>query len=795
MTLLVFWSIAWLVGIWLGSLLAIPLYAWAGVVPIASLAAGLIRSPKARLLLGCAAALALGATRLTMAQPHFDERSLATYNDRGVATLVGVVAAEPDVRDTYVYYKLDAKSLALEDTEGEPLTVHGAARLRGPRYPVYAYGDRLQVRGGLETPPVWEDFSYRDYLARKNIHSYIPRAQVEWLASGDGSAWKRAMLDFKGRAQATVARIIPEPEASLLTGILLGVESGIPADTMEAFSATGTTHVIAISGFNITIITALLMATLGRIVPDRRLATGIAIAGVVTYTILVGADAAVVRAAVMGVVTIVGLTVGRPGLALNSLAFAAILMTALNPHTLWDVGFQLSAAATLGLILYSELFGETVQRLLARKLSTARATQVVGWISDALLLTVAAQITTTPLILKYFGRLSVVTLLTNVLILPVQPLVMFFGGTATLVGLIVEPLGRVVGWGAYLWLTWTIRVVEWTARLPHASVPLELSDLGLVVVYVVIGGLTALVLLTPQRRRTLWGNVRTRLPLKAALGGMTLVTAVAWFAIRQFPDGVLHVTFLDVGQGDAIFVETPGGVQILIDGGPEGSALLSELGCHMPFWDRTLNLVVLTHPDADHLSGLIPALERYGVRAVVARALPHETDLVAAWEKALANEENGGATLVRGEAGARLTLSDGVTLEILHPGAELIEGSDADSNNNSVVLRLTYGDVAFLLPGDVEAEVEGELVRSGAYLRSTVLKVPHHGSKTSSSLPFLDAVRPQVAVISVGQGNKFGHPSEEVLERLEGTLVFRTDHNGTVSIASDGHRLWVDAER
>jgi len=649
------------------------------------------------------------------------------------------------------------------------------------------------VQGELETPPEWEDFSYRDYLARKSIYSYMARAQVERLSGGEGTVWKRVLLDFKGRAFAVIGRIIPDPEASLLSGILLGVDTGIPPNLMEDFSATGTTHVIAISGFNISIVVALLMTTVGRIIHNRWLAAGIAILGVVIYTILVGADAAVVRAAVMGVITVIGLTVERQGIALNSLAAAAIVMMALNPHTFWDVGFQLSVFATLGLILYSELFEGSTQRLLERKLSAERAKQVVGWISEALLLTLAAQITTTPLILFHFGRLSVVTLLTNALILPVQSLIMFFGGAATLIALAVEPLGQIVGWGAYVPLTWTIRVVEFTARFPYASVPLKLPFWGLVAVYGVIAGLTALALLPPGRRETVLQSLRQRLSLKLVLSGMALATVVSWYAILQFPDGKLHVVFLDVGQGDAIFIETPGGVQILVDGGPEGSVLLSELGRQAPFWDRSLDLVVLTHPDADHLTGLVPALERYGVRAVVARRVGHDSELVVAWEEVLADE---GATLIRGEAGTRLELSDGVALDILHPGSELVmNGAEADTNDNSVVIRLTYGEVAFMLTGDVEARVERALVRSGVYLHSTVLKAGHHGSKSSSIQAFLDAVDPQVAVIPVGEGNDFGHPAGEVLARLEGMLVYRTDERGAVTISSDGHKLWIETER
>ena len=192
------------------------------------------------------------------------------------------------------------------------------------------------------------------------------------------------------------------------------------------------------------------------------------------------------------------------------------------------------------------------------------------------------------------------------------------------------------------------------------------------------------------------------------------------------------------------------------------------------------------------LDGAVESHDRLE-RGVTARAVGHDSELVEAWEEVLAQE---GATLVRGEAGTRLDLGDGVALEILHPGPELVmDGNEADTNDNSVVVRLTYGEAAFMLTGDIEARVERALVRAGVYLCSTVLKVGHHGSDSSSIQTFLDAVRPQVAVISVGQDNRFGHPAEEVLARLEGTLVYRTDEDGTVTISSDGHKLWIETER
>jgi competence protein ComEC len=247
----------------------------------------------------------------------------------------------------------------------------------------------------------------------------------------------------------------------------------------------------------------------------------------------------------------------------------------------------------------------------------------------------------------------------------------------------------------------------------------------------------------------------------------------------------------------------------LVDGGPSETVLLSQLGRHMPFWDRTLDLMVLTHPDFDHVSGLVPVLERYRVDMVVHRQVEVASEVYDYWLQLVEAEE---AMVYRGEAGLELTLDDGLEMVVLHPGVELVRGTEADSNNNSVVTRLVYGQVSVLLPGDIEAVVERALVGAirESPLRSTVLKAAHHGSCSSTTPEFLEAVDPQVVVISVGADNDFGHPCDEVLERLtlalgrvpsrswgqvDGALpVYRTDEQGAVEVVSDGMQVWVEVE-
>jgi len=275
------------------------------------------------------------------------------------------------------------------------------------------------------------------------------------------------------------------------------------------------------------------------------------------------------------------------------------------------------------------------------------------------------------------------------------------------------------------------------------------------------------------------------------IGLLALIALAIWLAGRGLPDGRLHVYFLDVGQGDAILVRAPDGRQLLVDGGPSPVALLSELGDILPFGDRSLDLVVLTHPDSDHMSGLIPLVERYRIGQVLDTPLTEHVPEARPWLAALAR-----AGVPRSYARRGMTLAVGdLKVTVLHPGPEPLTGTAADDNNNSIVLRLDYGQNSFLLTADIEYEAEAELIHTGLPLHSDVLKVAHHGSRGSTSPVFVEAVRPRLAVIQVGQDNDFGHPHPEVLARLAGVEILRTDQHGRIEVVSDGRRLWVRTAR
>lgn len=795
MTPLIRVGIAWTLGIALARWLALPWF----VVALVALPAigGLLlywSQPRARWTAILALAFLAGTGRLHLAQPGFDESHIAFYNDApSPTTITGVVADEPDIRDQYINLRLRAESIVVE---GEPRPVAGLVLVRAPRYPERFYGDRLAIRGQLETPPIFEDFSYKDYLARFGIHAMVRRPHIDLIESNQGNVFWVGLLAFKYRASQTINRILAEPYASLLNGILLGVETGIPRGLYEQFNLTGTSHIIVISGSNISLVAGLLLL-FGQRAVGKRWAPPLAMVGIIIYTFLVGADAAVSRAAVMGGVWVLSIWVGRPGLPLNSLTASGLVLTLLNPLILWDVGFQLSFMATLGLIVLVPPLERAVFGMLQRRLNVEQVGLAMALLNELLIITLAAQIITGPLIVYQFGRLSLISLLTNMLILPVQPPIMIVGGLATLAGMLWLPLGQLIGWLVWLPLAWSVKMVELTALLPYASLDLGTFPFWLLVL--MYATMAAGIWWANQPREEETARPRFALPdigtlqTRLWLGGAGVATLLVWLAVATLPDGRLHVAFLDIGQGDAILITLPSGSrQILIDGGPSATDLNWRLGQEMPFWDRTLELVINTHPDADHLGGLPSLLDRYRVEQALVTDVDGTSQLYREWQTELTEDH---LTPTVAQAGMQLALGDGVSATILSPGPAS-EGID-QPNNHSVVLHLQYGQISFLLGGDIEAPIEQNLVRLHTPLAATVLKSNHHGSKTSSTEAFLNAVNPQIVVISVGKDNRFGHPAPEVMERYaaHGLTVLRTDERGTIELSTDGERLWVETGR
>jgi competence protein ComEC len=753
---LVYLTIAWLAGILVAERVGGLWWAWLALGGAALIGLGLARkSATWRLACGLTLAFALGAARYSAGVPHFDADDLATYNDSGFVTVEGLIVDAPDPRDTHVNLRVRAEKLALDDAPA--FDVSGLALVQAPRVGVYRYGDPLRVIGQIETPPVFEDFSYRDYLARQGVHSTIRYAQVEVIGERRGSPIRRATLDFRTHAAEVIARLLPDPEASLLAGILLGDESGIAPDVRDDFNATGATHIIAISGANLAILAGVLMGVANRLVKPTPAAV-VTIVGIFVYSAFVGGDAAVVRAAIMATLGIVAARLRRQTFALASLAFAALAMTAVNPFTLWDAGFLLSFLATLGLVLYTQPLEALLERGLALVLPGQAAARVVGFISEAFIVTVAAQITTTPIIALLFGRLSLVSLPVNFLIVPAQAPLMILGGLAVLVALIAWPVGQLIAWIDWLFLAYTVEVVRLFARLPFASFNVDISPPVVWLVYGLMFGLTAVAAQPEEERKGWWERFRRLLGVKALAAAGLLLSALALVAAISAPDGRLHVWFLDVGDGQAALIQTPSGRHILVDAGGSGRALRSGLGEAMPFWARRLDLVILTRSGESTTGGLADALRRYRAEAIIFDGVRGDSDV----ERALwAELDAEGVPLVAASAGTQVRVEDGVTLGVL------------GSQDGPLALMLTYGDTRILLAGSLGEEDQAALIAGEGLLNAAVLQIPTRSAESETGAAFVAAVGPQIAV---GSG---------------GAETYNPARDGTIHIISDGRRVWA----
>ncbi|MGB2800351.1 MAG: MBL fold metallo-hydrolase [Dehalococcoidia bacterium] len=288
-----------------------------------------------------------------------------------------------------------------------------------------------------------------------------------------------------------------------------------------------------------------------------------------------------------------------------------------------------------------------------------------------------------------------------------------------------------------------------------------------------------------------------RVPAKWVVIPLVIIAILVWVAAAVAPEGgKLSVSILDVGQGDSILITSPSGQHILIDGGPSPERVCLELGKALPYWERTIDLVVLTHPHDDHVTGLVEVLRRYEVKQVLYPDMDYGAVVYDEWLEVL-EEKNIPYTLA--QVGQHIDIGGGAVLKVLNPPAEFLEGTESDIDNNGVIIRLEMGEVGFLLTADHFEDAERYLIDQGIEVRSTVLKGGHHGSSTSTCPEFLAAVSPEVAVISVGADNPYGHPSDEVMARLTERLgddrVYLTSESGTITFTTDGKRLWVETGR
>ncbi len=629
-----------------------------------------------------------------------------------------------------------------------------------------AAGAGLKVAGELGPAPDW----MRADLRRRGIAMVLRADRVE--ASGARRTGLAGLIDrLRDRSLAALREAVPDREASLARGFVLGDDSGVDARTVEDFRRSGLSHLLAASGQNVVLLALLatpFLSLLG-VGPRARLA-GIAIL-IVIYIPLAGGGPSIQRAGVMGIAGLVATAATRAPSRAFALALAALITLALNPRASGDIGWQLSFAAVVGIMLMARPFQVRFAPLIGEE----------GWrraLGEGLAVTLAATIATAPLTVFHFERLPVGTLIANLAAMPAVAPAMWLGMIAVAAGQLGAQAAIAFNLAGSLFLGWIAQVAEWFGRPGWAVIELKIGGpLSLAAVTTAVALAVALML-------RLWRlgpapvQGRRWLPL-AALGLLVLLLLVPGLIrggrrhLDAPPPGGARVEVLDVGQGDAILIRPWRADPVLIDGGPPDGDLAGALDSAGV---KHLAAVLLTHPDLDHYGGLLGLFGLTPVdRFLFDRAPP---ELVAAARGA-------GADLERVSAGERIQDGD-VSLAVLWPPAEgglaPADSDETETNLRSIVALLRWRSFSMLLTGDAEAE--SVPMHPGPI---DVLKVSHHGSEDAGLPALLDETSPKLAVISVGADNGYGHPVPEVLNELadDRVQIRRTDEDGTVSIVLD----------
>ncbi|MBM3133244.1 MAG: ComEC/Rec2 family competence protein, partial [Chloroflexi bacterium] len=674
---LVYLSLAWVLGIYVGSRCE-PHWAILSIlIALSALAAILFRRKKA-LVWGalCLVLLFGGILRFTSVS---EGDALSSY--RGFHELRGVVAADPDLRESSTALRIEAREIRKPNGEWE--SVAGTVQVYAPQYPslsdsrdfpYYRYGDLLQMMGALESPDPpgeGEDFDFREYLARKGIYSvmYEPR-EVSLLDSGEKSEFMGWVYRLRGTLSRSLDEALPEPQCSLAKAMAFGERGSISQEVKDDFQRSGLTHILSISGLHVTIVAGLALAA-GAWVFGRKRPTYliVALALVWFYVLLSGMSPPAIRAAIMGSLWLYGDWLGRPKSAFVALTFAAAIMLAFDPQLLSDLGFRLSFAAMAGLVFLTPVFQDWGRRVLGKREEIPSA---LNFVIASFAMSTGAVLATLPLIAYHFHSISMMSLPSTLVTLPAIPGLIVSSALVGAVGVFAAGVASVLGWTSWLFATYVLKAAEVFAAVPGASVSVEMSAPAVWAYY----GILVVALWLPKNRGRLREGIpevkkyvkampglAARVPPKWIVLPLIVIAALVWTAALTVSDSKLHIYVLDVGQGDSLLLQK-GNEQIIIDGGPSAEKLSDQLGGKLPYWDRTIELVVLTHPDSDHLTGLLEVLRRYEVKKVLTGGQEADSELYAQWRKLL-NEE--GAEEVIARAGGRISMGGGIELTVVYP--------------------------------------------------------------------------------------------------------------------------------
>jgi competence protein ComEC len=673
----------------------------------------------------------------------------------------------------------------------------------------FRMGDRLRVLCRLDRPHGFQNpggFSYERRLAFERVHTVgFASGEPAWVILGERD--HNPILLWVERCRDHIRHFLEQevasPASSILKALVIGEQRDIPRELSEQFVVTGIAHLLAISGDHLGIVALLSFSLLLWFLKRseflllstsvKKGAAGLTVPCILFYTLIAGGGISVIRATIMVIVFFLSILFSRERHLLHTLVLAAFLILGVSPPSLFDVSFQLSFLAVLSILtLVPRLLPALKREEWPLPMETPWTKRVWNYVKLSLLVTAVATFGTAPFVALHFNRVSPIGLVSNLLFIPwVGFVIVPLAIAASLLSFFVAPVAALLIHLVGAVTAILLRAVAWFASLPLASLFVSTPTVLEITVFYLL--LFSLVYVQKHRKARM---------LFAVLCFILVLDAAYW-NVRDLFQKKLTLTFIDVGQGDSILVEFPGGKRMLVDGGGLYDDDRFDIGKNViaPFlWNkkiRKIDTLVLSHPDPDHVKGLNFIASHFSIGQFWESGLRVSSESFLRLERTL--QEKGVERVLLNDT-SPVREVNGVAVSVFNPAPVFLQGRSLKgdrrrpmTNNGSLVLKLQFKNTGVLLAGDIEKEAEVRILRQGHPVKADLLKVPHHGSLSSSTAAFLERVNPSYAVLSVGRRNMGRLPHPEVMRRYEGLdiTVFRTDRDGAVTVITDGNTIEI----
>ena len=624
--------------------------------------------------------------------------------------------------------------------------------------PSIKYGDSLYIEGEFKQPEEarnYKGYNYKQYLKTKKIIGTVELEKVKILKSSNGSF----IHNIQKYIRDTINGTLTDEEGNLLLAILLGDKDKLSEDIQESFKTSNLSHMLAVSGAHVSYIILGLTYVLQNSIIGKKNGKIVCIIFLLAFMAITNFTPSVTRACIMAILTLFSSIIYRKSDVYTNISVAALITLIFNPYSLLDLGFQLSYGGTIGIIIF-------IKRIQEKKSNS----KVINYIKQMALVSIYANIIIIPIMMYHFNTVSFTFIISNIMASPILGIIVITGFLFIITSITVKPLTRLIAIFIKPILSILIKISQICSKLPFSNILVVTPYMFNVISYY------AIILYCIKSKK----NNKCKIIIC-----LLIVLILINFIIYIFPQK-LRIFFIDVGQGDSTLIITPDKKTVLIDGGGSDSFDVGEKVLLPYLLDRRIlkiDYVLISHFDTDHCGGILTIMEKVKVKNIIISEQAEHSENYERFKKLMIHKK---IRLIEVKKGDKIKIGRYSEFKILFPTSRLL--SENPLNNNSIVTQFNYNNFKMLFTGDIEKLAEQQILKTEkAEIRADILKVAHHGSKTSSIPEFIKAVRPRIALIGVGKNNTFGHPNQQTIKNLENIKcrIYRTDLQGEIIIKID----------